>query len=146
MAQCGADSLALDPLGGFNLTVDGVGRCVDLILASDVPTLFLGGGGYNQANAARYGVVDDVAIVETLLTFSDKPNLNLPNRSSCRPRPEKQVVSRISKIFSCFRPYSVVLFITSNITKSQHVHPLEWVSALRYHNRLLLVVIGSTID
>ena len=138
MAQCGADSLALDPLGGFNLTVDGVGRCVDLILASDVPTLFLGGGGYNQANAARYGEFDDVAIVETLLTFSGKPNLNLPNRSSRRPRPEKQV-SRVSKIFSCFRPYSVVLFITSNITLSQHVHPLEWVSVLRYHNHFLLV-------
>ena len=53
VVQCGADSLSLDPLGGFNLTLDGLGQCVSKVLGSQLPTLFLGGGGYNRANAAR---------------------------------------------------------------------------------------------
>ena len=54
VVQCGADSLSLDPLGGFNLTLNGLGQCVSKVLGSDLPTLVLGGGGYNRANAARY--------------------------------------------------------------------------------------------
>jgi len=46
--------LALDPLGGFNLTLEGVGKCIYKILESKLPTMFLGGGGYNPPNAARY--------------------------------------------------------------------------------------------
>jgi acetoin utilization deacetylase AcuC-like enzyme len=53
VVQCGSDSLALDPLGGFNLSLNGLGQCVSKILTSNLPTLFLGGGGYNRANAAR---------------------------------------------------------------------------------------------
>ena len=54
--QCGADSLAGDPLGGFNLTPEGMGKCIDVILqeAETKPALFLGGGGYNRPNTARY--------------------------------------------------------------------------------------------
>ncbi len=45
--QCGADSLYGDPIEStdpFNLTVDGYCRCVQLILDSRIPTIFLGGG------------------------------------------------------------------------------------------------------
>ena len=56
VVQCGADCLIGDPLGGFNLTSDGMAACIKLILsyADNKPCLFLGGGGYNRANAARY--------------------------------------------------------------------------------------------
>lgn len=54
VVQCGADSLAFDPLGGFNLSIEGLGLCVQRILKADLPTLFLGGGGYSAANASRY--------------------------------------------------------------------------------------------
>ncbi|KAF4528781.1 hypothetical protein B566_EDAN017113 [Ephemera danica] len=53
VVQCGADGLNKDPLGGFSLTLQGLGTCVQQILSWDKPTLFLGGGGYNSANAAR---------------------------------------------------------------------------------------------
>ena len=54
VVQCGADSLSLDPLGGFNLSINGLGLCLEKILGSNLPSLFLGGGGYNRANAARF--------------------------------------------------------------------------------------------
>ena len=51
--QCGADCLAMDPLGGFNLSSEAVLKCVKLIQTCDLPTLYLGGGGYVKENAAR---------------------------------------------------------------------------------------------
>lgn len=54
VVQCGADCLSGDPLGGFNLSLNGLGHCVTEILQTELPGLFLGGGGYNPPNAARY--------------------------------------------------------------------------------------------
>ena len=51
--QCGADSLAGDRLGCFNLTINGHAECVRFVLAQKVPTLILGGGGYTIRNVAR---------------------------------------------------------------------------------------------
>lgn len=56
--QCGVDGLVGDPLGGFNLTLRGLGECVRTVRdlcrgRADVPLLVLGGGGYNSTNAAR---------------------------------------------------------------------------------------------
>jgi hypothetical protein len=50
---CGADCLAQDRLGGFNLTTEGVGKCVQVVLQSRVPTILLGGGGYHEISVAR---------------------------------------------------------------------------------------------
>ena len=47
--------MAQDPLGGFNLTLEGTRPCIKAVMATDKPTLFLGGGGYNKpANSAKY--------------------------------------------------------------------------------------------
>lgn len=51
--QCGADSLAGDRLGCFNLSLKGHGRCVDFMRRYPVPLLLLGGGGYTIRNVAR---------------------------------------------------------------------------------------------
>eukprot|EP00494_Astrolonche_serrata_P028714 UN28981 len=51
--QCGADSLAHDRLGCFNLTLKGHGMCVDYLKTFNLPLLLLGGGGYNIRNVAR---------------------------------------------------------------------------------------------
>lgn len=51
--QCGADSLAHDPIGQFNLTLKGHGECVKFVKSFKVPTLVLGGGGYNIKSVAR---------------------------------------------------------------------------------------------
>lgn len=51
--QCGADSLAGDRLGCFNLSLHGHADCVKFVQSFNVPTLVLGGGGYTMRNVAR---------------------------------------------------------------------------------------------
>lgn len=51
--QCGADSLAGDKLGCFNLSMEGHASCVEYVLKFGVPVLVLGGGGYTMRNVAR---------------------------------------------------------------------------------------------
>ncbi|XP_078268450.1 histone deacetylase 8 isoform X2 [Rhinoraja longicauda] len=53
VCQLGADTIAGDPMCSFNLTPVGVGKCLRYILNWELPTLILGGGGYNHANTAR---------------------------------------------------------------------------------------------
>jgi histone deacetylase 1/2 len=51
--QLGADSLANDVLGRFNLTVKGHAFCVKKTMSYGIPLLMLGGGGYTVHNVAR---------------------------------------------------------------------------------------------
>jgi histone deacetylase 1/2 len=51
--QCGADSLAADRLGTFNLTTRGHARMVDYVKSKNIPLLVSGGGGYTIRNVAR---------------------------------------------------------------------------------------------
>ena len=52
--QCGVDGLFGDPLGGkWNLDIKSVGLAVKNVLGFKIPTLLLGGGGYEKALAAR---------------------------------------------------------------------------------------------
>ena len=51
--QCGADSLAGDRLGCFNLSTAGHADCVEFVKSFGLPTLVLGGGGYTMRNVAR---------------------------------------------------------------------------------------------
>jgi len=53
VCQCGADGLVGDPMATYNLTPRGIGKCLEWILDWELPTLLLGGGGYNYANTAR---------------------------------------------------------------------------------------------
>lgn len=51
--QCGADSLAGDKLGCFNITMHGHASCVQFLRQFNVPLILLGGGGYTVKNVAR---------------------------------------------------------------------------------------------
>lgn len=51
--QCGADSLAGDKLGCFNLSMKGHADCVRFVASFDVPLIVLGGGGYTIRNVAK---------------------------------------------------------------------------------------------
>lgn len=53
VVQCGADSLAGDRLGPFNLSSSGHAAALARCAAYGRPTLVLGGGGYKIANVAR---------------------------------------------------------------------------------------------
>lgn len=74
--QCGADGLYGDPIDSadqaFNLTLDGYMACVRHVIASQVPTMFLGGGGYNLANTARLWT----SIVDLLVSGGNSLGLN----------------------------------------------------------------------
>jgi histone deacetylase 1/2 len=51
--QCGADSLAGDRLGSFNLTLKGHAECVKICKSFGLPLFLMGGGGYTIRNVAR---------------------------------------------------------------------------------------------
>lgn len=51
--QCGADSLAGDRLGCFNMTSMCHGSCVEFVKGFHLPLLVLGGGGYTISSVAR---------------------------------------------------------------------------------------------
>jgi len=51
---CGADCLAGDPLSTMMLTNAALWRAVDLLLALGLPSVVLGGGGYNPWTVTRY--------------------------------------------------------------------------------------------
>ena len=53
-ARCaGADSLAGDKLGVFNISISGHADCLKFVKGYGLPMLVLGGGGYKISNVAR---------------------------------------------------------------------------------------------
>lgn len=65
--QCGADSLAGDRLGCFNLSIKGHGQCVKYMKSFGVPMLVLGGGGYTMRNVARAWTYETSVLTDTEL-------------------------------------------------------------------------------
>ncbi|KAK4396755.1 Histone deacetylase 9 [Sesamum angolense] len=70
--QCGADSLAGDRLGCFNLSIDGDmlvistiwhAACVRFVKQLNLPLLVTGGGGYTKENVARCWTVETGALL-----------------------------------------------------------------------------------
>ena len=53
IVQCGADGLATDPHKVFNLSLQGYAACIRQVLQLELPTLLLGGGGYNHTDTAK---------------------------------------------------------------------------------------------
>lgn len=51
--QCGADSLAGDRLGCFNLSMKGHSYPLEFMKKFNVPLVILGGGGYTIRNVCR---------------------------------------------------------------------------------------------
>jgi histone deacetylase 1/2 len=51
--QCGADSLAGDRIGCFNLSLKGHAECVSFMKSFNKPILITGGGGYTKTNVSR---------------------------------------------------------------------------------------------
>ncbi|KAJ1704562.1 hypothetical protein LUZ63_004341 [Rhynchospora breviuscula] len=70
--QCGADSLAGDRLGCFNLSVRGHADCLRYLRSFNVPLMVLGGGGYTIRNVARCWCY------ETAVAVGVEPDNRLP--------------------------------------------------------------------
>uniref|UniRef100_A0A3Q7IZG2 Histone deacetylase n=1 Tax=Solanum lycopersicum TaxID=4081 RepID=A0A3Q7IZG2_SOLLC len=65
--QCGADSLAGDRLGCFNLSIDGHAECVRFVKKFNLPLLVTGGGGYTKENVARCWALETGVLLDTEL-------------------------------------------------------------------------------
>jgi len=63
--QCGADSLAGDRLGCFNLSLKGHAACVEFMKSFNKPLLILGGGGYTIRNVARCWTYETAIALDT---------------------------------------------------------------------------------
>ncbi|KAJ3062844.1 histone deacetylase, partial [Quaeritorhiza haematococci] len=61
--QGGADSLAGDRLGCFNLSMRGHAMAVEFLKSFNVPLLMVGGGGYTIRNVARAWTYETAAVV-----------------------------------------------------------------------------------
>ncbi|XP_008792802.2 histone deacetylase 6-like isoform X2 [Phoenix dactylifera] len=70
--QCGADSLAGDRLGCFNLSVKGHADCLRYLRSFNVPLMVVGGGGYTMRNVARCWCY------ETAVAVGVEPDNKLP--------------------------------------------------------------------
>ncbi|GFZ12667.1 histone deacetylase 9 [Actinidia rufa] len=90
--QCGADSLAGDRLGCFNLSIDGASHaeCVRFVKKFNLPLLVTGGGGYTKENVARCWTVETGVLLDTELPneipeneyikyFAPEYSLRIPN-------------------------------------------------------------------
>lgn len=57
VVQCGVDSLALDPIREWNVSIDGYCKAIASLQSSidgfNFPALYLGGGGYDKSLASR---------------------------------------------------------------------------------------------
>ncbi|XP_076203714.1 histone deacetylase 8 isoform X8 [Aptenodytes patagonicus] len=105
--QLGADTIAGDPMCSFNMTPEGVGKCLKYVLQWQLATLILGGGGYNLANTARcWTYLTGVILGRTLSSeipdhefFTEYgPDYVLEITPSCRPdRNEPQRIQEILK-------------------------------------------------
>lgn len=80
--QCGADSLAGDRLGRFNLQILGHGACVSFCKSLHLPLLLVGGGGYTPRNVAR-AWCNETAIATDNKVSDDMP-AHTPYRSHFR--------------------------------------------------------------
>jgi len=75
--QCGADSLANDRLGCFNLSTKGHGECVKFVKDFNVPLLVLGGGGYTLRNVARCWTYETSLLLDEAISNELPYNGNL---------------------------------------------------------------------
>ncbi|XP_025025851.1 histone deacetylase 8 isoform X1 [Python bivittatus] len=89
----------------FNLTPEGIGKCLKYVLQWQLPTLVLGGGGYHLANTARcWTYLTAVILGKTLHSeipdhefFTEYgPDYVLEITPSCRPdRNEPQRIQEV---------------------------------------------------
>jgi histone deacetylase 8 len=77
--QCGCDGLALDPLGGWNLDSIVYAKACQFIVSYDIPTLFLGGGGYQSQMAAKCWTLCTLAIADPTLSLDVSSMPEIPD-------------------------------------------------------------------
>ncbi len=92
--QCGADSLAGDRLGCFNLNIPAHGACLEFVKSFKLPLLVLGGGGYTPRNVARLWAYET-----SLCIGSANLNPSIPEHTPLRHvfEPDGSLLPRLSE-------------------------------------------------
>jgi histone deacetylase 1/2 len=72
--QCGADSLAGDRLGVFNLSGKGHAACIEFVKSFNRPLVVLGGGGYSIRNVPRAWCTETAILVNHELNDGTQPH------------------------------------------------------------------------
>eukprot|EP01135_Chromosphaera_perkinsii_P009188 Nk52_evm23s1671 gene=Nk52_evmTU23s1671 len=112
--QCGADSLAGDRLGQFNLSIKGHAECVRFVKSFGIPLLLLGGGGYTIRNVARCWTYETAVALDTpismTLPYNDyfeyySPDYILNNRTTnmTNKNSNEYLEKMKMKLFECLR-------------------------------------------
>lgn len=79
IVQCGADIIVGDHLGGTNLIPEDCLKCVQQVLSWNTPTIFLGGGGYNVINTAKYWTQLTALILQKTISRDIPDNAFFPD-------------------------------------------------------------------
>lgn len=104
--QCGADSLAHDKLGKFNLTPKGHSAAIACLRHKNIPLVMLGGGGYSIGNVARCwtyetatalgeDVSDDLPYFSFLEYFGPSPKLHFPPKPGLQNQNTQQYLHNL---------------------------------------------------
>jgi len=78
--QCGADSLAGDRLGVFNLSSRGHANCVRFVKSFNRPLIVLGGGGYSIRNVPRAWCYETALLLNQDVSEGTNPWYYSPNQ------------------------------------------------------------------
>ncbi|KAL4432949.1 hypothetical protein ABPG74_014463 [Tetrahymena malaccensis] len=98
--QTGADSLANDKIGHFNLSIKGHGQCLTYMMGFNVPLVVLGGGGYTIQNVSRCWAFETGLLVKKNLNGPipvDDPFFHLYEKQNVLHVPIQQVENKNSK-------------------------------------------------
>ncbi|TAQ88990.1 hypothetical protein B7494_g2654 [Chlorociboria aeruginascens] len=134
--QCGADSLAGDRLGRFNVQVQGHGACVDYCKSLGVPLLLVGGGGYTPRNVARAWAHETSIAIGCDKTLNPIIPEHTPYRSHFRhdtlcptlaqilgdPRPNRNSVKKVTEIVQSITEQLRFVNKAPSV-QSQHIPP-----------------------
>lgn len=99
--QCGADSLAGDRLGKFNLQVQGHGRCVQFCKEQNIPMILFGGGGYTPRNVARAWTHETSIAIDATDKIPEMLPMHAPWRSHFR---QESLFPKLEEILDAPKP------------------------------------------
>lgn len=107
--QCGGDAITGDPLTETDLIPEDIGNCLDFLLKQNLPSIILGGGGYNLPNTCRYwtyltsivcekSLKDDIPDNKFFLSYGPDYEIKIPRRNIKNHNTEEYLSSIFNKI------------------------------------------------
>ncbi|KAF2859417.1 histone deacetylase [Piedraia hortae CBS 480.64] len=129
--QCGADSLAGDRLGQFNLSIRQHGECVNYIKRFRIPLMLVGGGGYTPRNVARAWCYETAVATDNQDKLSERIPLELVPRPQAfmgRHKGEGKLLAQLPRTYqNCVKDADLELLIKKSAHNLRYVSMSPWV-------------------